>query len=752
MININNYIWVFGENLGLTANGNSYHLWKYAVNIKDNIEKYLVLDKNDSTSKIYKSLSKHEQKFVLWKNSLKHFKKFLNADLFFVSLNEMDVTPNKLFARPMKMQLKSPFIHLQTGVSGIKKLNENGDSYDNNIFRFLLYNKEMKNVFMEKHAFKSYQLHYSKYQPKYGDLIRKNNESQPKNIFWFLSFREYFKDDPIFVKLLSLTIKRVIDDERLIAYLKNNDLKLKICTHVLMEKQLFKELSKYKNEFIDVIEQKDADINAEIAESKLLISDYSSIIYDYSFIDKPYIIFQPDHDRFIEKRELYCDKDELKDFVVETPNELIERIINEKFEKHEYIEKAFPKEKEFDYVGNDDHLKDLYEYFKQLQYNKIAFIGYNFYGIGGTVNATMALAESLLQAGYLVSAISLKKLSQLQHKPPAGLNMDYMTWDNTNYITEKIKRRTHRSPKYYYHFNYDSDKIHVHPYACYELNNLMKDIRAKTVVSTRETLHLFLDDASSEHVKNKIFFFHTIADAIPTVFPNLMDELNKINLDKAVFITKQNRIALKEQFSYENYNHYIELGNTLIQSKMLKKEEIKGIEKKERYNAIYLLRISEDRKNDIENLIEFGKYVKKSGIEYIEIDVYGTGDYVEEFIDLIQDNNLNDIIHYKLSTKEPIEEIRKHDLMIDFTYNHSFGMTYIEAIMNGKKVFCMKNRGSLEVMENIPNSYIESYEWLCEQIADLDKISCEELKDNYDKINEKYSQETIANKFLEFID
>ena len=70
VININNYIWVFGENLGLTANSNSYHLWKYAVNIKDNIEKYLVLDKNDSTSKIYKTLSKHEQKFVLWKNSL----------------------------------------------------------------------------------------------------------------------------------------------------------------------------------------------------------------------------------------------------------------------------------------------------------------------------------------------------------------------------------------------------------------------------------------------------------------------------------------------------------------------------------------------------------------------------------------------------------------------------------------------------------------------------------------------------------
>lgn len=114
---------------------------------------------------------------------------------------------------------------------------------------------------------------------------------------------------------------------------------------------------------------------------------------------------------------MYFDKDELKDFIVETPNELIDRIINEKFEKHEYIEKAFPKEKEFDYVSNDDHLKDLYEYFKQLQYNKITFIGYNFYGIGGTVNATMALAEAYCRQDTLSARFHLKNFqnSSINH-------------------------------------------------------------------------------------------------------------------------------------------------------------------------------------------------------------------------------------------------------------------------------------------------------------------------------------------------
>ena len=130
---------------------------------------------------------------------------------------------------------------------------------------------------------------------------------------------------------------------------------------------------------------------------------------------------------------------------------------------------------------------------------------------------------------------------------------------------------------------------------------------------------------------------------------------------------------------------------------------------------------------------------------------------IEKFFQTIaarlrKENDLSDIIHYKPATKKAITKIRNHDLMIDFSLDHSFGMIYIEAIFNGKKVFCMENPGSLEVMENIPNSYIQSYEWLCDQIKHLDEIKVEELVDNYNKISEKYSQHAIAEKFLGFID
>ena len=108
--------------------------------------------------------------------------------------------------------------------------------------------------------------------------------------------------------------------------------------------------------------------------------------------------------------------------------------------------------------------------------------------------------------------------------------------------------------------------------------------------------------------------------------------------------------------------------------------------------------------------------------------------------------------HPKDSKHYTTEELRKHDVMVDLSLNHSFGMTYIEAILNGKKVFCMKNPGSLEVMENIPNSYIESFEDLYEKLNHLYEIPKEELMENYKKIDKKYSRRVVTDKFIKFME
>ena len=639
----NDYIWLFGENLAKTANSNSFHFWKYIVNLKDNIKKFLILEKNNNNLKVYNSLNHLEKKFVIWKNSFKHFYLFSNADLLFVSLNYKDVTPDKFLYKDLKMHLKKSFVHLQNGVCGIEKLNERGNSYNNSIIRYLSYNSGMNDNLIKYNKFKDYQILYEKYVPRYGDLIRKVDENKtPSQILWYISYRNYVKKGFLHVKTLSLFVKRVVKDESLREYLTKNNLKLKVCTHILFEDVLSNELLEFNDEIISIVNQKDIDLNLEIAKSKLLISDFSPLIYDFSLLKRPYLIFQPDLFNVNRKKDLYRSSRVLDDIIIKRADKLIDKILSADFETHDYIECVNIDKDDFEYVKQDKHLYNLYNYFKDLQFHKITFLGYNFYGIGGTVNATMALAEGLLREGYFVNCISLKRLSKFKHEPPSGLNVQYLSWDKSGSKKEKLYNKIFCSHKYYKYLEYDPSKKFLPPFVGYKLNKLMTNIRTNTLVSTRETLHLFLNDCTSEHVKNKIFFFHTIANTLDNLFPGVIDKINKTTIDKAIFITNQNRIALKEQFDYDNYNQYINIGNSLIQSKILDKKNICPIEKKEKYNAIYLLRVSKDRKGDINNLINFAEYVKENNIDFIDIDVFGDGDYVDKFNKLIHKKNLSD--------------------------------------------------------------------------------------------------------------
>ena len=109
---MSNYLWLFGENLGNTANNNSFYLWKETVLKDDGIDKFLVLCRNKSNLSVYKGLSDKEKKYVVWKNSAKHFKLFFSADMYFVTLSYKDITPNKVLFLKLPLYIHKPLIYL----------------------------------------------------------------------------------------------------------------------------------------------------------------------------------------------------------------------------------------------------------------------------------------------------------------------------------------------------------------------------------------------------------------------------------------------------------------------------------------------------------------------------------------------------------------------------------------------------------------------------------------------------------------
>lgn len=753
----NNYIWLFGENVGETSENNSFYFWKYCVKIEDGIDKYFVMEKNTVNMARFASLSRKEKRKILWKNSIKHFQLFFEADLFLVTLSYRDVRPERLIFRKFNFMLETPVIYLQHGTIAIKKLDYMGNGYNNNFLRFVYYNPFIKNALESVNEFRDYQLYYGKYHPRYMELLRRNDDyinengkKSGKNILWFLTWREYKTDELGFIQLF-MSLKYIISSQKLKEYLSETGSHLSICFHRSFEKTKIREyMESITEEDIDYFWAGQMDLMDLIVRNDVLITDYSSLGFDFTLLKKPVLLFTPDLLEYADKREFYCSIEELKKYAVCKPKEMIHKIIKEEYNINPFFATRMPQEIDYEGIKAGNYIKKMYFDFAKMQKHKITFLGYNFYGIGGTVFATRALAESLMEHGYMVELFSLVR----NHNPegtPYGLNMK-SCYATRKTIRNFVKRALFKYQKHcFYYLKYDDNKKNLNPYAGYGLKRKLKKIRSETVISTRESLHLFLNDPVSAYVKNKIYFFHCQADLLDQLFPGCMEQLKKRKLENVIHVSEENRCALKDQYDYPQGNKEYVLGNTLEISRVTDINSIRRVEKKAKYKGVYLLRISKERKEDIDNLLKFAEYLKDNEIKDIQIDLYGRGDYLEEMYKVILEQELDDYIQYCGFTSDIRSVFQEHDALVDFSQRHSFGMPYIEGVLNGKPVFCYKNVGSCEVFEKFPEVFIKDYKDLVDKMHSLPMITVDILKDRYEEIDRKYGRKIVGDRFLGFL-
>ena len=752
-----NFIWLFGENLGSTANNNSFYFWKKSVSKKDDIDKYFVMSKNQNNLSIYDTLTSDEKKFVIWKNSKKHFEIYHFADLFFVSLSYKDILPDKILGKNLNFLITKPLIYLQHGTLGIKSIGYQGDAYNNNMFRFIYYNKNIKDTFKEKNNFRDYQLYYGIYPPRYMELVKRHKEyseakTEGKNILWFPTWRDYFGQN-YQTEILLMQMKKILGNPALADYLENTSSTFTVCLHQFFDEDKIAYLKEdVDTDRIKFVHAKNTNVLDELARNDVLITDYSSVGFDFTTLNKPVILYQPDLETYLKGRGLYCTLDELKEVSISKSKQLIDTIVHETYTINPFFRSRLPEEIDCDYIIEGQHIDRMYNEFAEIQRNKITFLGYNFYGIGGTVFATRSLAEALLEKNYMVQLVCLKGFKKY-NKMPYGLQLTPLYVDGRRTKTELLKRLIPKMDCFYGNLNYDCSKPNLWPYANYALKNLLKNLKSKTLVSTRESLHLYMTEDLSEHIENKIYFFHCASSVVCDLYPEAFRRISNEKLPKVIFVTDESKKAYKADLDYDNYEKSLVLGNALEMSRSVEREEItvEADEEKIGFNGMYLVRVSPDRKPDLDNLLGFAHYLKEHNEENITINVYGNGGYLHEFLEQIYDNELEEYIKYCGETNNPKAEMNKYDAVVDFTLNHSFGMPYIEAVLNGKMLYCADNIASREVLKGIDGCIYSSYEDLVNKIRKFPEITEEQLKFNYDKICETYSRRVLADKFINFM-
>ncbi len=315
-------IWIFMD-LPYLADDNGINLFKYAVNIDDDIEKVFVLNRDnfafDDVSQIGKTIEY---------GSIKHRIYALFAE--------------KVISSHPDNGLVYPFWGNYPFLSGLVKFKliflQHGITKDN-ISIWL--NKADKNISLivcasklELESFFKYSYNYHRDVPqllgfpRYDALEKKEDY---KEIVIMPSWRRYFHHstkEKILKSNYFNIYNNLINDSSLIDFCKNHGYKLIFKPHP----NVYRFIELFETNDYVTIDSVSTSYNDIFTHASLVITDYSSIAFDFAYLKKPVIYYHYDDDYHFDIEESYFDYNTMGfGEVVDNQNVLVELIM-------EYIE------------------------------------------------------------------------------------------------------------------------------------------------------------------------------------------------------------------------------------------------------------------------------------------------------------------------------------------------------------------------------------------------------------------------------
>lgn len=290
-IKVDNDIWLISER-PFEAKDNGYHLFKYIRENHKTINCFYVIDK----------ASIDLPKLLLYGNVIP-FYSYKHYLYYYISSKHItthgsgygmmpDVFACRLLERIFKMKTKK--VYLKHGIlyNNIQALYKERTGVD-----LFICGAKPEYEFVKK------EFGYNENEVKYLGLARFDSLIEPyvseEQIMIMFTWRRWLVrlDDTEFIE--SEYYKRIdslLNSKKLNNLIKRKNFKVKFCLHPRFQK--FRHLFTSYNSKITILNAEDTDIHRLLKSSKLLITDYSSIFFDFSYIKKPVLYYHFDYKEF----------------------------------------------------------------------------------------------------------------------------------------------------------------------------------------------------------------------------------------------------------------------------------------------------------------------------------------------------------------------------------------------------------------------------------------------------------------------
>ncbi|MBQ0111270.1 MAG: CDP-glycerol glycerophosphotransferase family protein [Oscillospiraceae bacterium] len=284
-------LWIISER-GDDARDNGYFFFKYIREKHSEINIWFVIDPASADFEKVNSLGKWVKHNSFW-----HFVVYATAIIRLSSSTWGGDLPYAAYFQNIthKVNPRKPFVWLKHGVDKEYAPAEMATCFYPSLLICGAYPEYIysKNTYKHKDGVIQY-TGLSRFDNLHGELKTKNQ------ILVMPTFRKWLsvKDKSIVENSeFCERYNKLLHDQRLYELLRQNDLDLIFYPHYVM--QPFADCFTTDCERIKIAKFKDYDVQQLLIESKLLVTDFSSVFFDFGYMNKPSVYYHFDRERYI---------------------------------------------------------------------------------------------------------------------------------------------------------------------------------------------------------------------------------------------------------------------------------------------------------------------------------------------------------------------------------------------------------------------------------------------------------------------
>lgn len=317
-------VWLVGENYGLSARDNGLAFFEYCMQHKDSVdaEVYFVTKADNED---IAALEQFTDNVVMY-DSEDHIYLDELAEMYIVSHGIRDVMPS-LYHNAIGTYRKN-VVYLQHGVAAIKKFGMSNQSYGSSIRKFVVSSEQERRLLVDNKQFWEDEIIVTGLA-RYDKLFEVSKSNRDGYIWIMPTWRDWLvKSEKEFLNSdFFIYYSQLLSDEKIISKLRETKKSIVFNLHVEFEK--YKPyFAQFENDVIHISDMHEKSITERIRECGMIITDYSSIIFDVVYMDKPAIFFQFDQDVYNKHRGSYVNLEtDLPGEVTHTTQELIDAVI-----------------------------------------------------------------------------------------------------------------------------------------------------------------------------------------------------------------------------------------------------------------------------------------------------------------------------------------------------------------------------------------------------------------------------------------